>query len=143
MHVRCTWVLILPRVVCFVVMLYPARACRLAFESELGLYSTCQVRAVTAWIDCSTRTRYSNSIRSKYYNIGMREAFVQKAASFVSFRTSGSDPRNRPAGRRHGKSPPAGSCNFEICESAGQVRRSAETISRVMTRPDPRDFHLS
>ena len=47
-------------------------------------------------------------------SIGTREDCVQEAASFASkhFRTRGSDSRVRPAGRRHDKGPPAGSCKF-------------------------------
>ena len=66
------------------------------------------------------------------------------------------DPRARPAGRLHASM--ALSCKFEKGGSAGQIRgfdprvspkqlaghygvtREVTRISRVMTRPDPRDF---
>ena len=108
-------------------------------------------REVTAWYDISGR--YYN-IRSEYRQ-GTRETFVQEAASLVSF----SDPRVRPAGRRHeSEGPPAGSCRFESGDSASQIRgfdprvrlkqstvhgdliREWTVFSWVMTRPDPQDF---
>ena len=61
--------------------------------------------------------RYDNT--QSEYRPGTIEAFMQEATSFVSC----SDPRARPAGRRHdNKSPPAGSCKFVEGEPAGQIR---------------------
>ena len=84
-------------------------------------------------------------------SIGTREAGSGNKCILLA------DPRARPAGRMHGINV-ALSCKLEKGGSAGQIRgfdkrvspkqlmdhygfsREVARISRVMTRPDPRDF---
>ena len=84
-------------------------------------------------------------------SIGTREAGSRNICILLA------DPRARPGGRLHGINV-ALSCKFEKGGSAGQIRgfdprvslkqltdhygltRELTRISRVMTRPDPRDF---
>ena len=84
-------------------------------------------------------------------SIGTREAGSGNVCILLA------DPRARPAGRLHGINV-ALSCKFEKGGSAGQIRgfdprvslkqltghygltREVTRISRVVTRPDPRDF---
>ena len=85
-------------------------------------------------------------------SIGTREAGSGNVCILLA------DPRARPAGRLHGINNVVLSCKFEKGGSAGQTRgfdprvslkqltghygltREVTRISRVMTRPDPRDF---
>ena len=82
------------------------------------LYARCE-KVLPGMIVLEATITYDRSIST-------REAFVQEAASFVSF----SDPQVRLAGRRHGKGRLEGSCNFEKGESAGQIRGFDTRVSK-------------
>ena len=132
-RLRHTWVLILPFVVFIVAPCNAARVCGLAWfiNSGLGwmaiLYlnnthgvirhrdsrsnNLCLVREAAVWLMFVDAMYDGNNITANIRSdFGTRGAFMQEAASFVSFRTRGSDPRVRPARRRHDdKDPSTGS----------------------------------
>ena len=130
-------VLILPFVVYIVEPCNAARVCGLAYFSGHGwmtIYlkktcgfirhgdsrsnTLCLVRQVAVWsMFLDVMITYDRSIDA-------RNAFMQEVA--VSF----SNPRVRPARRRHDKYPPAGSCQFEKGESTGQIRGFDPRVSQ-------------